>query len=78
MTVQELANAMSVADTEIVRILFVKGMAVNITSKLGYDDRAGSKRAGSRNRDRRAKPKPAKSPRWWVQKTWNTYSDVHQ
>ena len=34
MTVQELANAMSVADTEIVRILFLKGMAVNITQNL--------------------------------------------
>ncbi len=34
MTVQELAEALAVADTEIVRILFQKGMAVNITQNL--------------------------------------------
>jgi len=68
MTVQELAQALATPDTEIVRILFVKGMAVNITSKLGYsDNHAGSKRAGSRET---AEPEAeAKSPRWWVPKT---------
>ena len=34
MTVQELAQALAVADTEIVKILFQKGMAVNITQNL--------------------------------------------
>jgi translation initiation factor IF-2 len=34
MTVQELAEALAVRDTEIVKILFVKGMAVNITQSL--------------------------------------------
>ncbi len=34
MTVQELANALAVQDTEIVKLLFVKGMAVNITQNL--------------------------------------------
>ncbi|MEB3178813.1 MAG: translation initiation factor IF-2 [Nostocaceae cyanobacterium] len=34
MTVQELADALVVADTEIVKILFMKGMAVNITQSL--------------------------------------------
>lgn len=34
MTVQELAEALAVRDTEIVKILFVKGMAVNITQNL--------------------------------------------
>jgi translation initiation factor IF-2 len=34
MTVQELANALAVQDTEIVKILFLKGMAVNITQSL--------------------------------------------
>lgn len=34
MTVQELADALGVQDTEIVKILFFKGMAVNITQSL--------------------------------------------
>ncbi|MBW4616864.1 MAG: translation initiation factor IF-2 [Desmonostoc vinosum HA7617-LM4] len=34
MTVQELADALVVADTEIVKILFLKGMAVSITQNL--------------------------------------------
>ncbi|MBF2005589.1 translation initiation factor IF-2 [Chlorogloeopsis fritschii PCC 9212] len=34
MTVQELADALAVADTEIVKILFLKGMAVSITQSL--------------------------------------------
>lgn len=34
MTVQELSNALAVQDTEIVKILFLKGMAVNITQSL--------------------------------------------
>ncbi len=34
MTVRELAEALAVRDTEIVKILFVKGMAVNITQSL--------------------------------------------
>ena len=34
MTVQELAEALAVADTEIVKILFMKGMAVSITQNL--------------------------------------------
>ncbi len=34
MTVQELADALGVEDTEIVKILFVKGMAVSITHSL--------------------------------------------
>jgi translation initiation factor IF-2 len=34
MTVQELADALIVADTEIVKILFIKGMAVSITQNL--------------------------------------------
>ena len=34
MTVQELAEALAAQDTEIVRILFQKGMAVNITQNL--------------------------------------------
>jgi translation initiation factor IF-2 len=34
MTVQELADELAVADTEIVKILFMKGMAVNITQSL--------------------------------------------
>ncbi|MBD2592753.1 translation initiation factor IF-2 [Nostoc spongiaeforme FACHB-130] len=34
MTVQELANELVVADTEIVKILFLKGMAVSITQNL--------------------------------------------
>lgn len=34
MTVQELADAFAVADTEIVKILFLKGMAVSITQNL--------------------------------------------
>ncbi|MBW4560224.1 MAG: translation initiation factor IF-2 [Mojavia pulchra JT2-VF2] len=34
MTVQELADALAVADTEIVKILFMKGMAVSITHNL--------------------------------------------
>ena len=34
MTVQELAQALAVQDTEIVKILFFKGMAVNITHSL--------------------------------------------
>jgi translation initiation factor IF-2 len=34
MTVQELANALAVRDTEIVTVLFVKGMAVSITQNL--------------------------------------------
>ncbi|NJM70352.1 MAG: translation initiation factor IF-2 [Scytonema sp. RU_4_4] len=34
MTVQELAEALVVADTEIVKILFMKGMAVSITQNL--------------------------------------------
>ncbi|CCH66945.1 Translation initiation factor 2 [Richelia intracellularis HH01] len=34
MTVQELAGALAVADTEIVKILFLKGMAVSITQNL--------------------------------------------
>jgi translation initiation factor IF-2 len=34
MTVQELAELLVVADTEIVRILFIKGMAVSITQNL--------------------------------------------
>ena len=34
MTVSELAEALAVRDTEIVKILFVKGMAVNITQSL--------------------------------------------
>lgn len=34
LSVQELADALGVQDTEIVRILFIKGMAVNITQNL--------------------------------------------
>lgn len=34
MTVQELADALAIADTEIVKILFIKGMAVSITQNL--------------------------------------------
>ncbi|MEC4816214.1 MAG: translation initiation factor IF-2 [Scytonema sp. PMC 1069.18] len=34
MTVQELADALAVADTEIVKILFMKGIAVSITQNL--------------------------------------------
>jgi translation initiation factor IF-2 len=34
MTVQELADALAIADTEIVKILFLKGMAVSITQNL--------------------------------------------
>jgi translation initiation factor IF-2 len=34
MTVQELADALVIADTEIVKILFMKGMAVSITHNL--------------------------------------------
>ncbi|OUL17932.1 translation initiation factor IF-2 [Nostoc sp. 106C] len=34
LTVQELADALAVADTEIVKILFMKGMAVSITQNL--------------------------------------------
>ena len=34
MTVQELANALAVADTEIVKRLFMKGIAVNVTQTL--------------------------------------------
>ncbi|WP_017318995.1 translation initiation factor IF-2 [Mastigocladopsis repens] len=34
MTVQELAEALAMADTEIVKILFLKGMAVSITQNL--------------------------------------------
>jgi translation initiation factor IF-2 len=34
MTVQELADLLAVADTEIVKILFMKGMAVSITQNL--------------------------------------------
>ncbi len=34
MTVQELAEALVIADTEIVKILFIKGMAVSITQNL--------------------------------------------
>ncbi len=34
MTVAELAEALAVRDTEIVKILFIKGMAVNITQSL--------------------------------------------
>jgi translation initiation factor IF-2 len=34
MTVQELADLLAVADTEIVKILFLKGMAVSITQNL--------------------------------------------
>jgi translation initiation factor IF-2 len=34
MTVQELADGLVVADTEIVKILFIKGMAVSITQNL--------------------------------------------
>jgi len=34
LTVQELADVMAVADTEIVKILFLKGMAVSITQNL--------------------------------------------
>lgn len=34
MTVQELASALAVQDTEIIKILFMKGMAVNITQSL--------------------------------------------
>ncbi|MDJ0596086.1 MAG: translation initiation factor IF-2 [Pleurocapsa sp. MO_226.B13] len=34
MTISELAEALAVRDTEIVKILFVKGMAVNITQSL--------------------------------------------
>jgi translation initiation factor IF-2 len=34
MTVQELAEVLAVADTEIVKILFMKGMAVSITQNL--------------------------------------------
>ncbi|KAB8319470.1 translation initiation factor IF-2 [Tolypothrix campylonemoides VB511288] len=34
MTVQELSEALAVADTEIVKILFMKGMAVSITQNL--------------------------------------------
>ncbi|TAE56878.1 MAG: translation initiation factor IF-2 [Nostocales cyanobacterium] len=34
MTVQELADALVIADTEIVKILFIKGMAVSITQNL--------------------------------------------
>ncbi|MBE9051641.1 translation initiation factor IF-2 [Nostocales cyanobacterium LEGE 11386] len=34
MTVQELADVLAVADTEIVKILFLKGMAVSITQNL--------------------------------------------
>ena len=36
MTVQELADALAVADTEIVKILFLKGMAVSITQNLDF------------------------------------------
>lgn len=36
MTVQELAEALVVADTEIVKILFMKGMAVSITQNLDF------------------------------------------
>ncbi|NES99768.1 MAG: translation initiation factor IF-2 [Sphaerospermopsis sp. SIO1G2] len=34
MTVQELADSLVIADTEIVKILFIKGMAVSITQNL--------------------------------------------
>ncbi|MBE9003474.1 translation initiation factor IF-2 [Fortiea sp. LEGE XX443] len=34
LTVQELANELAVADTEIVKVLFLKGMAVSITQNL--------------------------------------------
>ncbi|HBB32114.1 MAG TPA: translation initiation factor IF-2 [Cyanobacteria bacterium UBA8803] len=34
MTVQQLAQALAVQDTEIIKILFLKGMAVNITQSL--------------------------------------------
>jgi translation initiation factor IF-2 len=34
MTVQELADLLAIADTEIVKILFIKGMAVSITQNL--------------------------------------------
>ncbi|MDJ0746295.1 MAG: translation initiation factor IF-2 [Xenococcaceae cyanobacterium MO_167.B27] len=34
MTVSELAEALAVRDTEIVKILFIKGMAINITQNL--------------------------------------------
>ncbi|MBW4568875.1 MAG: translation initiation factor IF-2 [Tolypothrix carrinoi HA7290-LM1] len=34
MTVQELSEALAIADTEIVKILFMKGMAVSITQNL--------------------------------------------
>ncbi|MDZ7956786.1 MAG: translation initiation factor IF-2 [Aulosira sp. DedQUE10] len=34
MTVQELSDALAIADTEIVKILFLKGMAVSITQNL--------------------------------------------
>jgi translation initiation factor IF-2 len=34
MTVQELADGLAIADTEIVKILFMKGMAVSITQNL--------------------------------------------
>ena len=34
MTVQELATALAVAETEIIRRLFMKGIAVNITESL--------------------------------------------
>ena len=34
MTVQELSEALAIADTEIVKILFLKGMAVSITQNL--------------------------------------------
>ena len=34
MTVQELAQALAVQDTEIIRVLFMKGVAVNITQNL--------------------------------------------
>ncbi|MBD2163198.1 translation initiation factor IF-2 [Calothrix membranacea FACHB-236] len=34
MTVQELADGLAIADTEIVKILFLKGMAVSITQNL--------------------------------------------
>jgi translation initiation factor IF-2 len=36
MTVQELADALVIADTEIVKILFMKGMAVSITQTLDF------------------------------------------
>lgn len=36
MTVQELANALTVPETEIIKRLFMQGMAVNITETLDY------------------------------------------